>query len=56
MYVVNDMEKELAVLSRRKWKGFILGQDMRKELIDERTGFNSYCVCLDCLEKFGLDI
>ncbi|OGF61374.1 MAG: hypothetical protein A2Y62_05735 [Candidatus Fischerbacteria bacterium RBG_13_37_8] len=26
------------------------------ELIEERIGYNSYCVCLDCLKQFELDI
>ncbi|MDP3093818.1 MAG: hypothetical protein Q8N16_03575 [bacterium] len=28
----------------------------KKELIDTRTGFDSNCVCLDCLDQFRLDI
>jgi predicted Zn-ribbon and HTH transcriptional regulator len=27
-----------------------------RNLLKERTGFLSTCVCLDCLEKFGLDL
>jgi hypothetical protein len=26
------------------------------DLIHQRTGFNSYCLCLDCLQQFKLDI
>lgn len=28
----------------------------RKRGIDDTTGFNSHCVCLDCLRQFDLDI
>ncbi len=34
----------------------ILGEDAPKELIKSRTGFNSYCICLDCLHQFEADL
>ena len=34
----------------------ILGENVTEELIKERTGFNSYCVCLDCLYQFEADL
>ncbi len=34
----------------------ILGRWVTKRKRKERTGFNSYCICLECLEKFELDI
>lgn len=34
----------------------VLGNEASDELIKERTGFNSYCVCLDCLQEFELDL
>jgi len=34
----------------------VLGENAPRELIKGRTGFNSYCVCLDCLSKTELDI
>jgi len=33
-----------------------LGKDAPRELVEARTGFNSHCVCLDCLGQFKLDI
>lgn len=27
-----------------------------KKLIDERTGFDSHCLCLNCLEQFDTDL
>ena len=34
----------------------VLGEHPSLELIRERTGFNSFCVCLDCLEQFKADL
>lgn len=34
----------------------VLGDNATRELIEARIGFNSDCICLDCLEQFGLDI
>ena len=34
----------------------VLGKKASDELIRERTGFNSDCVCLECLGQFFLDI
>lgn len=34
----------------------VLGRDAPSELIRERTGSNSYCLCLDCLKKFEADV
>lgn len=33
----------------------VLGADAPEETVDARTGFNSNCVCLDCLSQFRLD-
>ena len=30
----------------------VLGADISLELIRERTGFNSNCICLKCLHEF----
>ena len=35
---------------------YVLGKDASEELINERTGYNSYSICLDCLNQFALDI
>jgi len=34
----------------------VLGKNPSLELIRERTGFNSFCVCLDCLHQFRADL
>jgi predicted RNA-binding Zn-ribbon protein involved in translation (DUF1610 family) len=34
----------------------VLGEYPPLELIQERTGFNSLCVCLDCLYQFEADL
>ena len=34
----------------------VLGDGASKELIKSKTGYNSYCVCLDCLDLFVLDL
>lgn len=34
----------------------VLGPEPSDELVDQRTGFNSYCVCLSCLSQFELDL
>ncbi len=34
----------------------ILGERAPKELVKNRTGFNSYCICFDCLHQFEADL
>ena len=34
----------------------IIGKELTKDVIAERTGFNSDCVCLDCVRQFRLDL
>lgn len=34
----------------------VLGNGASLEAIRERTGFNSYCICLDCLYQFEADL
>jgi len=34
----------------------VLGPDVSEEIVDQRTGYNSYCVCLSCLSQFELDL
>jgi len=34
----------------------VLGEDASPELVKARTGFNSECVCLDCLHQFEADL
>ncbi|MFB6102056.1 MAG: hypothetical protein ABEJ73_05770 [Haloplanus sp.] len=33
----------------------VLGENPSDEVAEARTGFNAYCVCLDCLSQFELD-
>lgn len=35
---------------------YVLGKNASSRLIRARTGFNSDCVCLECLAQFKLDI
>jgi DNA-directed RNA polymerase subunit RPC12/RpoP len=34
----------------------VLGANAPRELIQQRTGFNSDCLCLDCLKEFNIDL
>jgi hypothetical protein len=34
----------------------VLGENAPTELVHERTGFNSDCLCEDCLSQFSLDL
>ena len=33
----------------------VLGENPSAELVYQRTGFNSHCVCLECLHQFDAD-
>ena len=33
----------------------VLGKNTSLEIVRERTGFNSFCICLDCLYQFEAD-
>jgi hypothetical protein len=35
---------------------FSLSDQAPKDLIEQSVGFNSHCVCLDCLFQFDLDV
>ena len=35
---------------------FVLGKNASEKLKEERIGFNSYCICLDCLKQFKADL
>jgi hypothetical protein len=39
----------------RRTIGAVLGTDCSPEVVKERTGFNSYCLCLDCMARFEAD-
>lgn len=34
----------------------VLGKNASEKLREERVGFNSYCICLDCLKQFEADL
>ncbi len=34
----------------------ILGEKVPQDLVKSRTGFNSYCICLECLHQFEADL
>lgn len=34
----------------------VLGKNASKDLRKKRTGFSSYCICLDCLHQFEADL
>jgi hypothetical protein len=58
MYVEND--KGERIFCTHPIEGYtvtqVLGQDASPELIKKRTGFNSFCICLDCQYKFAADL
>ena len=42
--------------AERRYVEEVLGSNISLELIRERTGFDSHCVCLDCLHQFRADL
>lgn len=58
MYVTDDSGKRIVCPhpAEKSTVYSILGENASREVIEERTGFNSYCVCLNCLNQFELDI
>ena len=58
-YVEDDKGKRVDCYhpSERRYVGQILGERVKSlEVVRERTGFNSYCICLDCLHQFCADL
>lgn len=57
-YVEDDKHKRIHCLhpSERHYVEQVLGKNPSLELVRERTGFNSYCVCVDCLHEFEADL
>ena len=57
-YVENDKGERVACYHpmERRYVEEVLGKDLSLELIRKRTGFNSFCVCLDCLHQFEADL
>lgn len=58
MYVIDDSGKRIHCLHpvEDHFVDAVLGKNASKELIAERTGFNSHCICQSCLQQFELDI
>jgi hypothetical protein len=58
MYVTDEKGKRIACYHPGELSTAyqVLGMDVSDEIFKARTGFNSYCVCLDCLKQFELDI
>jgi rubredoxin len=58
MYVENAQGKRITCPHPEEKETIlrVLGEDAPQELIEERTGFNSYCICLDCFHQFVADL
>ena len=58
MYVIDDLGNR--IVCPHPGEGFIvacvLGPDASRDLVKERTGHNSHCVCRACLCQFGADL
>ena len=58
-YVEDDKGKRVDCFhpSERRYVNGVLGERASiLEVVRERTGFNSYCICLDCLHQFRADL
>jgi hypothetical protein len=58
MYVVNDEGERVicphpceSITVER-----VLGKGLSRRVLDSRTGFESHCVCVDCLHQFEADL
>ena len=58
MYVTDQSGNRIACLhpSEDSMVFAVLGENATTQLIKERTGRNSHCVCMDCLAEFDLDV
>lgn len=58
MYVEDDEGRRIACGHPGEYHTVeqVLGKNASRKLVKERTGFNSYCVCLDCLYQFEADL
>jgi|YNPMSStandDraft_1061717.scaffolds.fasta_scaffold47458_2 predicted RNA-binding Zn-ribbon protein involved in translation (DUF1610 family) len=58
MYVEDDKKKRIVCPHPvEDWTvAEVLGDNAPIDLIKARTGFNSYCLCLDCLHQFEADL
>lgn len=57
-YVENDKGERIPCYhpAERWCVAEVLGKKASLKLIRERTGFNSFCLCLDCLHQFKADL
>ena len=57
-YVVNDRGEKIICYHARERDGIeeVLGRVLSPDLVFERTGFNSDCICLECLHQFRADL
>jgi hypothetical protein len=58
MYVLSENGERLVCPHPAEYSKIkqVLGHIPSEEEIKQKTGFNSYCVCLDCLHQFELDL
>ena len=58
MYVEDDNGKRIKCHHPCEGEaiGNVLGKNPSKELLEKRIGFNSDCICLDCLHQFKADL
>jgi len=58
MYVLDNKGKRIICShpGERRKVTQVLGNDVTLETVRERTGFNSFCLCLDCLHQFEADL
>ena len=57
MYVTDESGKRIGCpVPAADTIDLVLGVNASEELFKQRTGFNSDCLCLDCLQKCSLDL
>jgi len=58
LYVINDAGERLSCSHPQEGRKIeeVLGRGASRQLVRTRTGFNSHCICLDCMSQFDLDI
>lgn len=58
LFVVDDDGNRVVCAHPSEYKYIekVLGKNPPLELVRERTGFNSYCVCIDCLNQFTANL
>ena len=58
LYVENDKGERITCVHPGEGEivGSVLGKNPSKELLRKRIGFNSDCICLDCLYQFEADL